>query len=62
MYRQMGNRYVKYAFNVDLREARAIRNPILWQIKQLFEPKTGYRYWIDDVPSRQTLLPKRYKS
>ena len=58
MYRLIGNRYVKYSFSVSLRDARTIQNPILWWFKRLFEPKRGNPYWIDDIPSRHTLLPK----
>jgi hypothetical protein len=59
--RLMGNKYIKFSFSVGLRDAREIRNPVLWRIKQLFESKRGYPYWIDDVPSRQTLLPRNFK-
>jgi hypothetical protein len=57
-YRLMGNRYVKLSFGVEMRDARAIRNPVLWKIKQLFESKRGKPYWLEDIPSRHTLLPK----
>jgi hypothetical protein len=59
--RQLGNRFIKFTFYVNLSDVRQVRNTILRNIKQLFERKRDYRYWIDEVPSRYTLLPKYFK-
>jgi hypothetical protein len=52
-YRLMGNRYIKFSFSVVLRDARPIRNPIIWYFKQFFRRRGGRPYWVDDIPSRQ---------
>lgn len=59
-HKLMSNRFVKFSCRIGMPEAKAIRNNLIWKIRQIFTNKKNYGFE-ELVPSRTTLLPLGYK-
>ena len=56
-YKLMSDVYVKYSVVEPIKKGQAVRNLILWNIRKWKNRRKEQASFIDDIPSKKTLLP-----